>query len=72
MGLLTRDRRGSIRRELDARREEFCRPLSTDRDDEEPFFCELGTLWCTEGHGDWETSWYREYRDGAKDDRPDL
>lgn len=26
---------------------------------DDPFFCDLGTLWCTEGHGDsWETPWY--------------
>lgn len=51
-------RRGSIRHELDARRAEFCRALHRDLD-YDPFFCCLGTLYCTEAHGEsWEQPWY--------------
>ena len=43
------------KRENELRRERFCIPL--DRKDEEPFFCSLGTLWCTEAHGAYEIAW---------------
>lgn len=48
----------SIYKELEARRKEFCRPLPRDADLDDLFFCELGTLWCTEAHGDYEEAWY--------------
>ena len=53
-------RPGSVRHELDARRGEFCRPLSSyDPGRDELFHCELGTLFCTEAHGEsWERPWY--------------
>lgn len=34
------------------RRRAFCRPLIRDWNIDEPFFCDLGTLWCTESHDD--------------------
>jgi hypothetical protein len=33
------------------RERENCRPLDRDATLDEPFFCGLGTMWCTEGHG---------------------
>lgn len=66
----TRPRRGSIAHELNCRRIEFCRPLPRGLNEEEPFFCELGTLWCTEAHGDFERAWYEiNVLGGAQGDR---
>jgi hypothetical protein len=43
--------RSAIRRELDTQRADECRPLLRSLLDDEPFWCGLATLWCTEGHG---------------------
>jgi hypothetical protein len=46
-----------VKRENELRRERFCIPLDRDPLLDEPFFCSLGTLWCSEAHGDFEIAW---------------
>jgi hypothetical protein len=52
-------RESEVRRFNNARRAENCRASAEraqeeDESGREPFMCELGTLWCTEAHGEWE------------------
>lgn len=53
-------------------RREDCRPLTRDSTDDGLFFCGLGTLWCTEGHGDlvWQGSDEWQSREAAPDTCP--